>query len=96
MPVIKSAKKALRQSIFKKSLNEKTKGQMRDAIKFFRANPTVENLKKAQSMIDRASKKNVIHKNKAARLKSNLSKLFPQSTPPKAPRKARKSKKPTS
>lgn len=89
MPVIKSAKKALKQSRYKKSLNDKIKKQLREAIKAFRANPTAEGLKKAYSFIDRAAKKMVIHKNKAARLKSGASKLLPQTTKKKSSKKTK-------
>ncbi|HBL51856.1 MAG: hypothetical protein A3D24_03015 [Candidatus Blackburnbacteria bacterium RIFCSPHIGHO2_02_FULL_39_13] len=87
MPVLKSAKKAQRQSIYKKSLNERTKKVMRDTIRFFRSNPTLENLKKAQSVVDRAAKKHVIHKNRAARLKKGFAKLASQPAPKKAAKK---------
>lgn len=40
-----------------------------------RKKPTKKNLGSVFSELDRAAKKHVIHKNKAARLKSRLSKL---------------------
>ena len=38
--------------------------------------PNMENLRKAFSAVDRAVKRHIIHKNKAARVKSQLSKLL--------------------
>jgi len=48
---------------------------VKEAIKKFKANPSEELLRVVYSMLDRAAKKRVIHKNKAARLKSRLSRL---------------------
>lgn len=41
-----------------------------------RKNPTAKALQKVYSQLDRAVKKKLIHKNKASRLKSRLSKLL--------------------
>lgn len=73
MPVIKSAKKKLRQDHARTAVNVKTKTEYREAIKSAKKNPTKKDATaKAYSAIDTAVKKNVIHKNKAARLKSQL------------------------
>lgn len=45
---------------------------LRQAVKAARKQPTVKTVALAYSRIDRAAKKGVIHKNKAARLKSKL------------------------
>ncbi|MBI2268003.1 MAG: 30S ribosomal protein S20 [Candidatus Blackburnbacteria bacterium] len=76
MPIIKSAKKALRQSKRNRKANERRKSQTREAVSSFRKDPTSSLLKKAFSALDRAVDNRVIHKNKASRLKSNLSKLL--------------------
>lgn len=76
MPVIKSAKKALRQSRLKKNFNEEIRKKLRDAIRAFRKGPSEVNLKEVYSRLDRAAKNHVIHKNKASRLKGNFSKLI--------------------
>lgn len=76
MPVLKSAKKALRVSRRRKSENERIQKNLGAVIKSFRANPTAAGLVKAYSAIDRAAKNHIIHKNKAARLKSALAKLI--------------------
>lgn len=78
MPVTKSAKKALRVSRRKEAVNQKIKRQWKAAVKTVRTKSTGKNLKKAFSELDRAAKKGIIHTNKAARLKSRLTKLVPQ------------------
>ena len=47
---------------------------MKTALKAFSKKSSADTLKDAQSAIDKAAKKNVIHKNKAARLKSRAAK----------------------
>jgi len=74
VPVTKSAKKALKQQIRRGRENDKTRRAYKLTIKKFKNEPTPKNLSLAYSKIDRAAKKNVIHKNKAARLKAQLSK----------------------
>jgi small subunit ribosomal protein S20 len=82
MPIIKSAKKALRSSTRKHEANLEFKEKLRDSIK--KANSKTIN--KAYSVIDKAAKKNLIHKNKAARLKSALIKKIGET--PKADKKS--------
>lgn len=72
----KSAKKALRQSKKREARNKKVRGALKEAIKNFRKNPKEKDLSKVYSIIDTAAKKHIIHKNKAARLKSRLAKLL--------------------
>jgi small subunit ribosomal protein S20 len=73
MPVIKSAKKKLRQDKKRTALNKNTKQEYKEALKVARGNPKKKDvLQNAYSAIDTAVKKNVIHKNKANRLKSQL------------------------
>ncbi|MDH7476418.1 MAG: 30S ribosomal protein S20 [Microgenomates group bacterium] len=76
MPIIKSAKKKLRQD--KKRIKENLiyKEEYKKAIKKMYQKKEKEFLKKVFSKIDKAAKKGVIHKNKANRLKSRISKLF--------------------
>ncbi|HAU98857.1 MAG TPA: 30S ribosomal protein S20 [Candidatus Pacebacteria bacterium] len=75
MPIIKSAIKALRQQIKKGAHNRSVKTSLRGMVKKARSTPTAESLSTAFSSLDRAVKRNIIHKNKAARMKSKLSKL---------------------
>lgn len=81
MPIIKSAKKRVKVSAKARSHNLHTKRQVREALKAFTAaleDGKPAGVTKAQaaamSAIDTAAKKNVIHKNKAARFKSRLAK----------------------
>lgn len=72
MPIIKSAKKRVRVANKAAARNSKTKRSLRNAIKSFRASITGANANSAQSAIDKAVKKGVISKNKAARKKKQL------------------------
>lgn len=94
MPVIKSASKKLRQSLKKRDANRMVKKNLKDLMDGFKKKPTSETFTKLMSVLDKAAKINAIHKNKAARLKSRLSKKLVKEKPvtPKktAPKKAKK------
>ena len=83
MPVLPHAKKALRASNRKTTYNAPIKSRMRNAIKQFRRQPTETNLHEVYSAVDKALKHNLIHHNKAGRLKSRLAKLLLQTSPAK-------------
>lgn len=77
MPIIKSAKKRVRVSAKASDRNRDTKGKLRSALKAF--TNAVKNNKgvpsahaEAQSAVDQAVKKGILHKNKGARRKSQL------------------------
>lgn len=78
MPIIKSAKKRVRTAEKATIRNAKTKRSLRTAIKAFQAAASSgkkdvgKALAEAQSAIDTAVKKNILHKNRAARQKSQL------------------------
>lgn len=74
MPVTKSARKKMRQDKKRRLTNLKVINKLKRALKEARKKPTEENLKMAVSIIDQVAKKKIIHKNKAARLKSRLAK----------------------
>ncbi len=74
MPVIKQAIKKVRQDKRKTAINLAVRSKYKKAVLAFRKNPTAALLTAAYKALDRAAKTNVIHKNKAARLKSRLSK----------------------
>lgn len=74
MPVIKSAKKKLRQDKKRTVENKKVKDLLKKTVKELIKVKDAKTLTQAFSIIDKATKKNLIHKNKAARLKSSLSK----------------------
>jgi small subunit ribosomal protein S20 len=73
----KSAKKRIKQDEAKKLQNKYYAKTMRNAVKKLRLETNKEALSaalpKVVSMIDKLAKKNVIHPNKAANLKSSLS-----------------------
>jgi small subunit ribosomal protein S20 len=75
MPIIKSAKKKLKQDVKRTAVNLRVKNSVKEAIKTFRKTPTTAGLSLVFKTIDSAAKKNVFHKNKADRLKSRLSHL---------------------
>ena len=83
MPNTKSANKAMRQSRRRRVINLRTKSKFKVAIKTTKqaiasndSTKAAEDLKKAMSAIDKAVKKNVLHKNTAARKKSRLAKAI--------------------
>lgn len=74
MPIIKSAKKRVRVAHKASVRNSKTKRSLRNAFKVFGSSPSVKAHSSVQSNVDKAAKKGVIHKNKAARLKRQAAK----------------------
>jgi ribosomal protein S20 len=75
MPVTKTAKRALRGSQRKAIVNSLIISNLEAAIRQAKTKKTKEAVRKAVSLADRATKKKVFHKNKAARIKSALSKI---------------------
>lgn len=80
MPAIKSAKKKLRVDKKRESSNKKMEALLQLSIKRAKRKPTLKNMQEAFSIIDKGAKKNIIHKNKASRIKSRLSKLISKKT----------------
>lgn len=80
MPIIKSAKKRVKVANKAAVRNSKTKRGLKGALKAFHKAVTGGGKaakaaqSKAESAIDTAAKKGVMHKNKAARKKSQLAK----------------------
>lgn len=79
MPIIKSAKKRVRIARRAAVRNSKTKRSLRSALKAFNMSISGTNKKnvlalqsKAQSALDKATKKGVMHKNKVDRKKRQL------------------------
>jgi len=60
--------------------NKRVKTSIRSALKTFNSEKNPENLKTVAKVLDKAALKNVIHKNKAARLKSRLAKTVASQT----------------
>ena len=83
MPIIKSAKKALRQNIRGKIRNLKRKNAMKILVKQTKKLVSAEKKQEAVKIlpelykaIDKAAKRGIIKKNAAARKKSRLTKLI--------------------
>jgi ribosomal protein S20 len=72
MPIIKSAKKRVKTANKAAVRNSKTKRSLKSALKVFRKKPAAAAHSSAQSEVDKAVKKGIIHKNKAARVKKQL------------------------
>lgn len=83
MPVIKSARKKLKQDKKRQKRNNDVKLAFKEAIKVAQKLKTADKITKAVKATDKAVKNKLIHKNKAARIKSKLSKLI-KATPSKA------------
>ena len=89
MPVTKTAKRALRASRRKEKINKKILSKLESVVRLAKKSKKESEIRKATSLVDRAAKKKTIHKNKAARIKSNLSKLLIKT---KSPTKVKKYK----
>ena len=82
MPQTKAAAKALRTGARRRQGNDNWRRQMRESLHTIRdalgAKDTAkatEAIKSATSILDRAARRHIIHRNKAARKKSQLQKL---------------------
>ena len=82
MPNIKSAKKRMRSNEKKAGVNTLINSSMRTAIKKFEKEAKTGNKEEASNKlniaiqrIDKAMSSGLVHKNKAARLKSRLTKM---------------------
>ncbi len=64
----------MRKDKAREARNRAKKEQTKKAYKLFLKKKSEDNFKKVVSLIDKLAKKNIIHKNKAAKLKSRLSK----------------------
>jgi small subunit ribosomal protein S20 len=78
LPRHKSAEKRMKTAERARQRNRRTKALTRAAVRAVETEKDPEKkaagLKKAVSAVDKAAAKNVIHKNKASRIKSRLSK----------------------
>jgi len=75
MPNIKSAKKRVLVSRVKRDRNKARRSELRTKLKRARADEaTTVQIREAVVMVDKAAGKGIIHRNKAARLKSQLAK----------------------
>lgn len=81
MPVIKSAKKKLRQDKKRTLANKKIRVLLKKTIKNASKSIDEKSLREAVSVVDKAAKNNIIHKNKASHLKSALAKKLSEKSP---------------
>jgi small subunit ribosomal protein S20 len=72
MPVTKQARKKLRKDKKREVKNDALRTQYKKAVKNAKKSPTQKNISQASKIIDKAAGKNIIHANKAARLKSRI------------------------
>lgn len=100
MPIIKSAKKRVRQETVRRARNTAFKSQLKTEVKALQTavdggkKPEIDKqLSVVYSSIDKAVKKNIYHKNKAAHKKAQAAKLVKESSA-KTPTKS-VTKKPT-
>ena len=82
MPITQSAKKALRGSLKKKAINDRSKKLVKESIKSIeklvkekKKDEAKKLLPAAYSTIDKAAKKGIFKKNNASRKKARLSKI---------------------
>lgn len=96
MPIIKSAIKKVRKDKKRTVHNKKIEQTLKGLVKIMRKTPSSKNFAEVTSKLDKAVKINLIHKNRASRLKSRLSKLLsgekpaaPKPTPKTTPKKTK-------
>lgn len=75
MPITAQAAKKLRHDRKRTGQTMVVRESLRDLIKTMRKSPSAKTLTKVFQALDKAAKRNIIHANRAARLKSNLAKL---------------------
>lgn len=96
MPILKHAKKKLKQDKKRTIKNKKIKDTFKSLLKKAKTDKQPESVSKAFSALDKATKKNILNKNRAARMKSALAKhVASDATVAAAPKKATTKKKVT-
>ncbi len=80
MPIGRSAKKSLRKARKLNEVNTNFRKNVKKVVKGFTQKPSEETWKKVSSILDKAIKKNILHRNKVARLKSRYSKMIKATT----------------
>lgn len=75
MPVTKTAKRALRGSFKKQSINKIALTRLEVAIKKAKSSKNKKDIEKAISLADKTAKIKAIHKNKSSRIKAQLSRI---------------------
>jgi small subunit ribosomal protein S20 len=80
MPISLSAKKSLRKSLKNNKENVLFKTKLKLTVKKFLVKPTSDSLKEVYSILDKAVKKGIFHKNKTSRLKASYAKKVKNGT----------------
>ena len=75
MPVIKSAIKKLRKDRKREKHNDVIRASVKSAISKAKKDKKPESVREAIVLVDKATKRNILHKNKASRVKSKLTKI---------------------
>ncbi len=91
MPLLKHAIKKMRQDARQRKVNLKARLELKTVTKKALESPNAGSLSQAYSVLDKAVKTNLIHKNTAARKKSSLAKKLKVTK--KQVNKAKKSQK---
>jgi len=89
MPILKSAKKALRQTKRRTAANKAKIKLLKEEIKKFKKRGNLDLLPKIYSMVDKMVKVHIFHKNKGKRLKSQLA-IFAKAKAAKEKQKEKK------
>jgi small subunit ribosomal protein S20 len=76
MPITHQAIKKVRHDKTVTRRNDKADQEIHAAVKKMRKSPSAKQLTIVFSLLDKAAKRNIIHKNKASRLKMRLAKLL--------------------
>lgn len=82
MPLLKQARKKMRHDRKRTLQNKDKKIALKKLVKTMRKVPSAPNLTAVFSKLDKAVKTNLIHKNKANRLKSRLAKTLGKTAKP--------------
>lgn len=76
MPVTKSARKKLRKDGKREDRNDKVYSLLKRLIKKAKKHPSEKAVRETVALVDKTARHHLIHKNKAARIKSSLAKLL--------------------
>jgi len=80
MPILQNAKKALRVAKRKAEVNQPVRSRLKTTVDASKKSSTLENMSRAFSAIDKAVKRHIIHRKKAARMKSQLAQVAAKDT----------------
>jgi len=76
MPLLKNAKKKLKQDKKRTIQNRKIKDTYKTLVKAAKTKKSADSVSKAFAGLDKAAKQNIIHPNKASRIKSAIARAI--------------------